>query len=100
MRESPHASSRGGCGTYPISWVAFMHTKMNDIDDFAARVVEDFCRSQQVSQRTHGDRFNLGISNDAVEGLIKAVFYASLIPDEGRYPEVCLMCYRKGSEQA
>jgi hypothetical protein len=68
--------------------------KMDGIDDFAARVVEEFCRSQQIA----GDRFNLGISNDAVEDLIKAVFYASLIPDEGRHPEVCLMCYRTGSQ--
>jgi hypothetical protein len=67
---------------------------MDDINDFAARVVEEFCRSQEIL----GDQFKLGISNEAVAGLIKAVFFASLIRDERRHPDVCLMCYRRGSE--
>jgi DisA bacterial checkpoint controller nucleotide-binding len=67
---------------------------MADIREFAGRAAEQFCASQQHIR----ERFNLGLPRPVVEEYVKAVFYASMIPDEGRYPRVCLMCYRKGCE--
>ena len=69
---------------------------MADIGEFAQQGADRFLQSQQGIQ----ERFNLNLPRPAVEEFIKTVFYASMIPDEGRYPSVCLMSYRKGSERA
>jgi hypothetical protein len=69
---------------------------MADIGDFARHAAERFVEYQRDVQ----ERFNLGLPGHAVEEFIKAVFYASLIRDEGRYPSVSLMSYRKGAETA
>jgi hypothetical protein len=67
---------------------------MADITEYAERAATQFLHSQ----RDIRGQFNLGLPRRAVEELVKAVFYASLLPDEGRYPTVCLMSYRKGCE--
>jgi hypothetical protein len=70
---------------------------MADIDEFAQQVAQQFRESQQPSQEPRaGDlaRFHLGLSDRAVEDIVRAVFYASMIPDEGRYPVVSLLSYR------
>ncbi len=69
---------------------------MADISEFACRCADEFAALQDG---TH-DRFDLQLPRQAVEELVKAVFYASMIPDEGRSPYVSLMCYRKGCEQS
>jgi hypothetical protein len=68
---------------------------MVDIGEFAWQAAAQFRKSQQGI----AERFNLNLSPQAVEDFIKSSFYASLIPDENRWPSVCLMCYKKGSEQ-
>jgi hypothetical protein len=67
---------------------------MNNIDEFARRAAGRFRHRQQSSTTD----FQLGLSQDAVETFIKTCFYASLIPDETRFPSVTLICYKKGSE--
>ncbi len=67
---------------------------MADIGEFASRAADRYLEYQETAQL----RFNLGLDRPAVEDLVKAVFYASMIPDEGRWPSVCLMCYRKERE--
>jgi hypothetical protein len=69
---------------------------MADIGEFAKQGADRFLESQQGIQ----ERFNLNLPRRAVEEFIKTVFYASMIPDEGRYPSACLMSYRKGTERA
>ncbi len=69
---------------------------MPDIGEFAQQAANQFLESQQGIQ----DGFNLMLPRQAVEEFINTVFYASLIPDEGRYPSVSLMSYRKGCERA
>jgi hypothetical protein len=73
-----------------------MKAAMADIGEFAQQSADRFLESQQGIQ----EQFNLNLPRRAVEEFIKTVFYASMIPDEGRYPLVCLMSYRKGSERA
>ena len=67
---------------------------MNNIDEFARRAAERFRAKQQSAKAD----FNLGLSQHSVETFIQTCFYASLIPDETRFPSVTLMCYKKGSE--
>jgi hypothetical protein len=67
---------------------------MADIAEFAQQATERFIETQKGTQ----ERFDLNLPRQEVEGFIRTAFYASLIPDEGRYPTVCLMSYRKGSE--
>lgn len=69
---------------------------MADIGEFARQAAQRINASQKVLE-TFGERFNLALSQPVVEDFIKAAFYASMIPDEGRYPTVCLMCYRRDS---
>lgn len=69
---------------------------MVDIGEFAGRAAAKFLKSQQGIPEA--ERFNLSLSQKAVEDFIKSSFYASLIPDENRWPCVCLICYKKGSE--
>jgi hypothetical protein len=64
---------------------------MADIGEFAWRAAEQFRESQMGIAK----RFNLGLPASSVEEFVKAVYYASMIPDEGRYPKVCLMSYRE-----
>lgn len=68
---------------------------MADIEEFAHRVAEQF----RASQDGVGERFRLDLPASAVETVVRAAFYASMIPDEGRYPTVCMMCYRGDSER-
>jgi len=70
-------------------------TEMADIGEFAQQAAGRFLESQQGIQ----ERFNLNLPRRAVEEFIKTIFYASMIPDEGRYPSACLMSYCKGSER-
>jgi len=69
---------------------------MPDIGKFAKDAAERYFESQKGMP----ERFKLNLPGQAVEEFVKAAFYASLVPDEGRYPSVCLMCYAKGSERA
>jgi hypothetical protein len=68
---------------------------MIDIEEFARSAVRDFVERQ----RGVPERYDLNLPPAVVEGLIKSAYYASLIPDENRWPRVTLMCYRKGSER-
>jgi hypothetical protein len=75
---------------------------MADIGEFAQQVAEQFTQSQHFYQRPEAGsyaRFHLGLQQPAVECLVRAVFYASTIPDEGRYPIVSLMCYRADADR-
>jgi hypothetical protein len=67
---------------------------MDDIGDFAQRAATEFLERQKTAQDPH----KLGLLASAVERLVRAGFYASLIPDEGRWPSATLMCYQKGCE--
>ena len=67
---------------------------MRDVADFVERVYEQFSNSQQGVP----SRYSLGLSRSAIEELVKATFFASMISDEGRFPIVSLMTYRKDSD--
>jgi hypothetical protein len=67
--------------------------KRADIGEFARRAAEQFREYQQGIQ----GRFDLDLSGPTVEEFVKAVYYTSVIPDEGRYPTICLMTYRRDS---
>jgi hypothetical protein len=67
---------------------------MTDIGEFVRHVVKDFVERQRGTQ----ERYKLNLQPDAVERFIKSAYYATLIPDENRWPNVTLMCYKKGSE--
>jgi len=69
---------------------------MADIVEFAQQAATRFIQSQ----RDMPERYNLQLQRGTVEEFIKTAFYASMIPDEGRFPSVCLMSYRRGSETA
>jgi hypothetical protein len=68
---------------------------MIDIVGFAAEAATRFEASREGIQ----EQFALNLPREAVENLIKAAYYGSQIPDEGRWPRVTLMCYRKGCER-
>jgi hypothetical protein len=68
---------------------------MADVGEFAQQAADLFLESQ----RGMSGRFHLDLPRPAVEEFVKAVFYASMIPDEGRYPRVCLMSYRMDDER-
>lgn len=75
---------------------------MADIDEFARRAAHQFLESQQHYTTTENEnlrRFHLGLSGPAVECLVRAVYYASMIQDEGRFPTVTLMNYRGGDRE-
>lgn len=67
---------------------------MDDIGNFIEKALAQFLASQ------HGikERFNLNLSSEAVKHFIESSYYASMIPDENRWPCVCLMCYKKENE--
>jgi Probable sensor domain DACNV len=71
---------------------------MADIRDFAKRgadlygVHQETLRANSELYRTQG---GLPATRKAASEFIKAAYNASLIPDEGRYPVTCLMCYRE-----
>ncbi len=71
---------------------------MSDIREFAKRaadmygVHQDTIRGDSELYRCQG---GLPATRQAAAELIKAAYDASLIPDEGRYPTACLMCYRQ-----
>jgi hypothetical protein len=67
---------------------------MDDISEFAQRVASEFLGRQETAQEHH----KLGLLEPEIEKLVKSAFYASLLPDEGRWPSVTLMSYRKGCE--
>lgn len=72
---------------------------MADIGEFARDtadrfgVLQDTFKLDQTLYRSQG----LPITRPTAAKLIKAAYYASLIPDEGRWPSTCLMCYRRES---
>lgn len=68
---------------------------MADIGEFAQQAAEQFCQSQETFRNICEGRFHLGLPGPVVVEFVKAVFYASMIPDEGRYPTACLMSYRR-----
>ena len=63
---------------------------MAEIIEYLNEVWGQFSSSQEAVR----DRFRLDLQRSDVDGLVRAAFYGSMIPDEGRFPEVCLMCYR------
>jgi hypothetical protein len=67
---------------------------MIDIGEFAREAATQF----EGSQKEIPEQFDLNLPREAVENLIKASYYASQLPDEGRWPCVTLMGYRKGCE--
>lgn len=69
--------------------------RLADIAEFAQRISAQFAHSQEGIPAAN----KLGLSPKTVEELIKSVFYASVIMDEGRFPTVTLMTYRKNSQQ-
>jgi len=71
---------------------------MADIGEFAERAADMYGVHQgSVSGKSELYRHQGGLpaSRKVVLEFIKAAYNASLIPDEGRYPVTCLMCYRK-----
>ena len=56
-------------------------------------VIQDTVRTDHTLYRSQG----LPLTRPTAEKFIKAAYYASLIPDEGRWPSTCLMCYRSES---
>ncbi len=63
---------------------------MHDISEFAKRAAKLFSDSQQSARWD----FKLDLPKAAVEEFVKAVCFASMIADEGRYPMVSIMGYR------
>lgn len=70
---------------------------MADIEEFAKEVATRTMRAQESFRNAFGKQFDLSFTEPVVEAFVNAVFYASMIADEGRYPEVCLMSYRRDS---
>jgi hypothetical protein len=70
---------------------------MADIGEFAERAAamygahQDTVRGNSELYQRQGE---LPGTRQAALEFVKAAYYASLIPDEGRYPVTCLMCYR------
>lgn len=71
---------------------------MADISEFAGQVA-GFFDTLQVSFATEPklNRLALPLSRLAVEEFVRAAYYASLIPDEGRWPAAKLVCYPPGT---
>jgi len=63
---------------------------METLAEFLTRVVEMFREHQSYI----GARYKLDMLPDEVTRVVTAAYFASMIPNEGRYPNVCLMCYR------
>jgi len=63
---------------------------MDDIGNFIEKASIRFLANQ------HG----LDLFPETVKHFIKSAYYASMIPDENRYPCVCLMCYKKENNQS
>ena len=68
---------------------------MADIGEFAQEVARQYLARQESAQ----PQFSLGLLAPAVERLVRSVFYASMLPDEGRYPTVSLLSYRGDSDR-
>lgn len=66
---------------------------MADIGEFARQVAERYAQFQE-----RAERWRLNLPQAAVEEFVKNAYYASQIADEGRWADVCLMAYPKGSE--
>ncbi len=67
----------------------------DNIDEYARKVAERCLAFKQGN-----NRFDLTLSAQVIQEFVKSVYYASMIPDEGRYPLVCLMCYRKRQDNS
>ncbi len=67
---------------------------MADIGEFAQRAAKQFAESQRSVKKPS----KLQLERRTVEDFIKTVYYASMIPDEGRFPLLTLMSYARGSE--
>jgi hypothetical protein len=71
---------------------------MSDIREFAARAASMY-GGYQAGIKGHHEMYRtlggLPASNEAAVALVKAAYDASHIPDEGRYPVTCMMCYRQ-----
>jgi hypothetical protein len=65
---------------------------MADIGDFA-RQLASFYRIFQSTLSPDSIHKPLMVSPEVVEEFVKVVYYASLIPDEGRWPSSTLICY-------
>lgn len=68
---------------------------MVDIGEYLDDVWDQFSGRQATTQA----RFRLELPRLAVECIVRAAFYASMIPDERRHPEITLMCYRADDER-
>jgi hypothetical protein len=67
---------------------------MADVGEFAHQVGSYFRILQQsFATQPELNRLALALSDETVEKFVKAVYYASLIPDEGRWPRATLICY-------
>src|SRR5260370_5916363 len=73
---------------------------MDDTREFAQQAARRISGAQKSLRESFGERFDLALTEPVVEELIKAAFYASMIPDEGRYSSVCLMSYRRDCGRA
>ncbi len=74
---------------------------MADIQEFAdqaSRLFGCFQDTLRFNANLYRQQGGLPTSREAASEFIKAAYYASLIPDEGRYPNSCLMCYRSDQE--
>src|SRR2546423_1158904 len=72
---------------------------MADIGEFAREAADRFRVMQDTFQIDHALYRSQGLplTRATAAKFIKAAYYASLIPDEGRWPSTCLMCYRSES---
>jgi hypothetical protein len=71
---------------------------MADITDFADQAASFFGVLQESFATQPGlRRLGLPLSGETVEAFVKAAYYASLIPDEGRWPAASLICYPPGT---
>ncbi len=72
---------------------------MADISEFASQAASFFGILQEsYATQPKLDRLGLPLTRDAVATFIKNVFYASLLPDEGRWPKTTLICYPPETE--
>lgn len=67
---------------------------MPDIGEFAEEVAKRSIRAISTFKEAFGASFDLAIDEHAIKGLVKAAYYASMIPDEGRFPALSLMSFR------
>jgi hypothetical protein len=82
-------------GKGPDASIARYNWVMKNIDEFAKMATARFLESQQGPGM---EKYQLALPAHAVDNLIRCAFYASLIPDEGRWPRTTITCYPKGAE--